>query len=153
MLYREILVPVDGSSASHRALDHAVELARDEHARLTIVVVVPPPRGAATAAAAAALPARRQAWEDILERARERVPGDVGLTTLFLDGAPGREISRLASSGTYDVVVMGTHGRGRLAGALIGSVSREVLHSAATPVLLVRADCEGAVPFVPATGA
>ena len=32
---------------------------------------------------------------------------------------------------------MGTHGRGRLAGALLGSVSRGVLHCADTPVLLI----------------
>jgi nucleotide-binding universal stress UspA family protein len=150
MLYREILVPIDGSKASDRALDHAIALAREEHARLTLVVVTPPPKAAASAAAAAALPAQRRAWEDTLQRGRERVPDDVGLTTLLLDGVPGQVISRLASSGTYDVVVMGTHGRGRLAGAFVGSVSREVLHSTSTPVLLVRAECESAAPLAEA---
>jgi hypothetical protein len=38
---------------------------------------------------------------------------------------------------------MGTHGRGRLAGALLGSVSREVLHCARMPVLLLPAKCAG----------
>ncbi|MDX6690756.1 MAG: hypothetical protein QOG15_2213 [Solirubrobacteraceae bacterium] len=152
MLYREILVPIDGSRAAGRALDHAVALAREEHARITLVVVIPPPKSAA-AAAASALPVQRRAWEEILERGRERVPDDVGLTTLLLDGAPGRVISRLASSAQYDVVVMGTHGRGRLAGALVGSVSREVLHSTSTPVLLVRADCESAQSAPPESSA
>jgi nucleotide-binding universal stress UspA family protein len=141
MLYREILVAIDGSAASDRALDHAIALAREEHARLTIVVVIPPVKGG-SAAEAGALLALRQTWEEVLETGRERVPDDVGVTTLLLEGPPAQEIARLAATAEHDVIVMGTHGRSRLAGALLGSVSREVLHRTATPVLLVRADCE-----------
>ncbi|MEA2195541.1 MAG: hypothetical protein QOG42_1975 [Solirubrobacteraceae bacterium] len=138
MLYREILVAVDGSRESQRALEHAAALARDEHARLTLVTVVAPvtvsPVPTLTSSACV-----RDAYAEILATARDTVPGDVGVTTIFVEGSPAREIARLAKSGRFDLVVMGTHGRGRIAGALLGSVSREVLHCVRTPVLLVPA--------------
>jgi len=136
VLYREILVAVDGSRESQRALDHAVELARDEHARLTLVTVVAPVT-LSQVSALTSVACVRDAYAKVLHNARDAVPDDVGVTTMLLEGNPAREIVRLARTGRYDLVVMGTHGRSRLAGALLGSVSREVLHCAQTPVLLM----------------
>jgi nucleotide-binding universal stress UspA family protein len=142
VLYREILVAVDGSRESQRALAHAAALARDEHARLTLVTVIAPvtvsPVPTLTSAACV-----RDAYAEVLADARDSVPDDVGVTTILIDGSPAREIVRLAKTGRFDLVVMGTHGRGRLAGALLGSVSREVLHCARMPVLLLPTKCAG----------
>lgn len=138
MLYREILVAVDGSRESQRALEHAVALAREEHARLTLVTVIAPV-SIAPGPALTPVPSIRQTYGEILAKARDTVPEDVGVTTLLLEGAPAKEIVGLTRTGRYDLVVMGTHGRGRLAGALLGSVSRGVLHCAQTPVLLIPA--------------
>lgn len=136
MLYREILVAVDGSRESQRALEHAVALAREEHARLTLVTVIAPV-SIAPGPTLTPVPSIRQTYGEILARARDTVPEDVGVTTLLLEGSPAKEIVGLTRTGRYDLVVMGTHGRGRLAGALLGSVSRGVLHCAQTPVLLI----------------
>lgn len=136
MLYREILVAVDGSRESLRALEHAVQLAREEHARLTLVTVVAPV-SVAPVPTLTSVPSIRETYGEILAKARDAVPDDVGVTTILLEGVPAKEIVGLTRKRDFDLVIMGTHGRGRLAGALLGSVSRGVLHCAQTPVLLV----------------
>lgn len=51
---------------------------------------------------------------------------------------PAREIARLANSGRFDLVVMGSHGRGALGAAALGSVVQEVLALTKMPVLVIR---------------
>jgi nucleotide-binding universal stress UspA family protein len=137
MLYRNILVAVDGSEHSHAALEHAVALAQEQHARLTVMTVMPPVSAAAVAGSAQVLPLQQECWSRILDEAVAAIPNDVGLIRLMARGKPAREIARQISEGEYDLVVMGTHGRGRIGDAVVGSVSREVLHRSKTPVLLI----------------
>jgi nucleotide-binding universal stress UspA family protein len=137
MLYRNILVAVDGSEHSRAALEHAVALAHEQHARLTLMTVMPPVSAAAVAGSAQVLSLQEECWSRTLDEAVAGVPDDVGLTRRFACGKPAREIARQVREGDYDLVVMGTHGRGRLGDAVIGSVSREVLHRSKTPLLLV----------------
>ena len=53
-------------------------------------------------------------------------------------GQPGEQIAKLAESGQFDLVMMGSHGHGALAGLVMGSVATQVLAHCAVPVLLVR---------------
>lgn len=53
-------------------------------------------------------------------------------------GPPAREIVRLARAGRFDLVVMGSHGRSGLAGAMLGSVVQRVLALGKQPVLVMR---------------
>ena len=55
----------------------------------------------------------------------------------WLGGAPAETIIAVAGDGAYDLIVMGTHGRGRLQAALLGSVSHAVAVRAGRPVLVV----------------
>ncbi|HEY8583907.1 MAG TPA: universal stress protein [Capillimicrobium sp.] len=134
-LYRSILVAVDGSADARAALDHAVELARDQRALLTIVTVVPPLSSPALIAGASQQ-GMSACFERSLAEHRDAVPDDVPITTRLLTGPPARKLAELAAD--HDLLVMGTHGRGRVGDALLGSVSREVVHLSAVPVLLVR---------------
>jgi nucleotide-binding universal stress UspA family protein len=59
-------------------------------------------------------------------------------TTKLLTGNPAREITKYADSVNADLIVVGSHGYGAIAGALIGSVSRGILHGTTRPVLIVR---------------
>jgi nucleotide-binding universal stress UspA family protein len=51
---------------------------------------------------------------------------------------PAQEIARLAAELDCDLIVMGTHGRGRIAGLVMGSVAMKVVHLSTVPVTLVK---------------
>ena len=56
----------------------------------------------------------------------------------FRSGAPAAEITRYAMEADIDLIVMGTHGRGFVAHAVLGSVAEKVVRTAPCPVLTVR---------------
>lgn len=134
-VFHRILVPHDGSPDSDAALELAVSLARDQNATLTLLTVVPELSAAATSVAGAY--DLDGVYGDINRRACDAVAADITLRTVVRHGAPAHVITDLAAD--HDLVVMGTHGRGRLGEALAGSVSRAVVHALRGPVLLMRA--------------
>ena len=143
-VYHKILVAFDGSANARRALAHAVSLARDQCARLTLLTVIPP-RGAIGIAGGATSAAETMigCYSEILHSAAASIPDDVGITTQLVEGSPARCIVKRAVAGHHDLIVMGSRGRGRLAGALLGSVSNRVLQASPVPVLIVHAAPEG----------
>lgn len=58
--------------------------------------------------------------------------------TVLQTGDPGPRIARYAAEGGYDLVVLGSHGHGALAGLVLGSVVTKVLAVCAVPVLVTR---------------
>ncbi len=60
------------------------------------------------------------------------------LKTVTKVGPAGETIAKVAESGKYDLIVMGTHGHGSLGKLVMGSVSTQVLANCQVPVLLVR---------------
>jgi nucleotide-binding universal stress UspA family protein len=109
---RRILAAVDGSPESWEALRHAIAVAVEHSALLTIVAVVPEPR-LYTGIGPLMLPfspatLRRDAEREVcrlLAAARDEVPADVSVTTQLLHGHCARAIANLANCGDYDVVV------------------------------------------------
>jgi nucleotide-binding universal stress UspA family protein len=73
-----------------------------------------------------------------LHEAIEGVPVDVGVESRLVHGKPARRILEIAQEHRCDLIVMGSHGHGRLHGALIGCTSATVLRESTIPVLLVR---------------
>ncbi|MGB5985241.1 MAG: universal stress protein [Desulfobacterales bacterium] len=53
-------------------------------------------------------------------------------------GDPANRIVQTARSGSYDLVIMGTHGHSKLDDLMIGSVARDVVHNSPVPVMVVR---------------
>ena len=143
MSFHRILVAVDGSRHSDMALAHAIELARDGNARLTILTATPSPPGVAlTGPAAAAIAATAAGIEHdfdaLLREAVDRVPDDLPVTTVHASGPPAHAILSEVERGNHDLIVMGSRGLG-LARALMGSVSHRVLRHAPGAVLIVHA--------------
>jgi nucleotide-binding universal stress UspA family protein len=139
-MYDKILVAVDHSEVSDRALDAARDLAllsegevwvlhmrEREVAVKTGVSLSDESMDEASAAVAAAV--------DKLTAAGVKAHGDVG-TTLF--GYAARNIVDDAKEHDVDVIVMGSRGRGDLAGLILGSTAHKVIHLADRPVLIVR---------------
>lgn len=59
-------------------------------------------------------------------------------TFTYRIGAPGPLIAKFAEQGGFDLIILGTHGHGAIAGLVMGSVATKVVARCATPVLLVR---------------
>jgi nucleotide-binding universal stress UspA family protein len=138
--YPRILVAVDETPAAAFALRHVVPYAVDQHSRLTLVTVVPhPPR----AVAAAGLSPERIADEmerqaaTHLRKVAATLPQDVSVTTILRHGDPAEEILAVVREHLVDLICMGARGRGRVTGALLGSVSTAVLHHSQVPVIVL----------------
>ena len=139
-MYDKILVAVDRSETSDRALLAARDLAllsngevwvlhlrEREVAVKTGMSLSDESMDEASAAVAAAV--------DKLTAAGVKAHGDVG-TTVF--GYAARNIIDDAIEHDVDVIVMGSRGRGDLAGLILGSTAHKVIHLADRPVLIVR---------------
>ena len=140
-VYRNILVAVDGSPDADAALAHAAELARDQRARLTLVTAVPQVPATALLASGAAPPRSEvvKHYAELLRVAAADLPEDISVTTLLVEGPPARALVERSKSGAFDLIVMGSHGHGRLHTSLLGCVSQKVLSASPIPVLLIRA--------------
>jgi nucleotide-binding universal stress UspA family protein len=142
---RRLVHPTDFSPASGPAFRKALELAKQNGATLLIVHVLPTLPMVADAYMAASaydemLRAQRLQAEKAMGRfvKRARAAG-VRATGHVVDfGAVSEAISRFAKRQRADLIVMGTHGYGILARALLGSVAERVISRASCPVMTVR---------------
>lgn len=144
-MFRNILVSVDGSEQSDRALDEAIDIAQADQARLTILTAInQPPVWATSAMAAGAYAVSAADLEkeavDLMRRAVKRVPDDVPVTTVISRKPIRNALMHRLRSSDYDLLVMGSRGRGALTASVLGSVSHYALNHSPIPVLIVHAD-------------
>jgi nucleotide-binding universal stress UspA family protein len=146
-MYRNILVPVDGSDTSASGLLEAIKLAKADGARLRLVHVVNTAVVAMEYAAAFAeldnLPQKlRDNGEATLQQAESVVRQNGLQSESMLVGTTmdntGELIVNQAKEWPADVIVMGTHGRRGLARLVLGSNAEYVLRHTPVPILLVR---------------
>jgi nucleotide-binding universal stress UspA family protein len=148
-MFRHLLVATDGSRDSDEALAQAIDLAACEHATLTIFTAVAALPGAAylgagaVAAAGVAREAQAQA-EAVLRAAVDRVPNDISVNSILSSEPVRSALLGTVAKGPYDLVVMGSRGRGAVRSVLLGSVSHHLLHHSPVPVLIVHADTDRA---------
>jgi nucleotide-binding universal stress UspA family protein len=140
----KILVPVDGSPCSLRAVDHLAGHAGWFRERPEIHLLhVQPPVPIAGALAHVGKETLRAHYEEesrphLVEPERRLESAGVVPTLHIHVGLPAEVIVKVAGELGADLIVMGTHGRGGLAGLVLGSVANHVLQQAACPVLLVK---------------
>ena len=152
-MFLNILVGIDGSSASRRALEFAIELARVGNARLTLITVAPPPSSYVTLAGVSPETMQREIdkWaQRMLAEAAATVPDEVIAHRVERRGHAGPEIIKELRRGGYDLVVLGSRGRGRAQENLFGSVNAYVHFHASTPLLSVPAEPEATEAPAPA---
>lgn len=141
MAFKKILVAVDFSDASRKALKVADEIAYESESRLTIMHVVPT-AGIAVMELSFVLPADElnrwamQAEEQLTRWSKElRLPR----SRVALEAMSGDPVAQIEeASRTHDLVVVGTHGRRGISRFLLGSVAERVARAAHCSVLLVR---------------
>ncbi|GAA2164910.1 universal stress protein [Pedococcus bigeumensis] len=142
-----VVVGVDASQPSERALDLAAEMAAVSGAPLHIVHVAhgffSPDAQAYVESARAGTEhtnAVRAQAEDIVHRAADRARAafaNLPIETEVLYGSAGHVLSPLGEHAS--LIVVGTRGHGGFAGLLLGSVSHTVIHEAPCPVMIARA--------------
>jgi nucleotide-binding universal stress UspA family protein len=145
-VFHNILVSIDSSRHSDAALTEAIDLAQSGNARLTILTAVPKPATWTTPAAAAtgalAPQLEREATETLC-RAVDRVPESIPVTKILTHEPIRAALSHQLETGKYDLLVLGSRGRGALAASLLGSVSHYALNHGQVPVLIVHASDPG----------
>ena len=136
-----VVVGVDGSQGSARALDWALHEALDRQAPLRIVTAWSwdtTSTGSGSASAGLARQAR-QTQEALVRGVLARFPGDLPeLTTELVQADPASALIEHSADG--DLLVLGSRGMGGAAGAVIGSVADACLRHCSCPVVVVPAD-------------
>jgi nucleotide-binding universal stress UspA family protein len=145
-MYTRILVPVDGSEASTRGLDEAIDLAGHLRARLQLVhvvepyVMVTPETMPITVHQIAQI--RRNAGINLLQESENKAKSTgVEVAVELIEtpgGSAGEYIVNNAKENRADLIVCGTHGRRGVRRMLMGSDAEYIVRRAPVPVLLVR---------------
>lgn len=137
-MYRQILVPTDGSEGSKAAVEHAIDLATAYGAVLHTLYVIDTNVGAEAGMVGifdTLEEAGENAIEDVLQQVEaadvETARGEV------VQGTPHRAILEYTDEHDIDLVVMGTHGRTGIDRYLLGSVTEKVVRLSEVPVLTV----------------
>lgn len=126
-----LLAPLDGSALAEEAVELAISLLRPQLIDLTILVVQQHSEYIA--------PAYNHALDSYCEQVMDRLGEQAAtLSLLVAHGDPAEEIKRAAVEGGHDLVVMSTHGHGRLLRTLVGSITDRVLRISEVPVLVIQ---------------
>jgi nucleotide-binding universal stress UspA family protein len=141
-----IIVGVDGSGHSHRALDWAISEAAIRHAPLTVLTV----QQVMTSfwAGPAVYPEDAELAEQARKTVQDETDGALGklaedarppeVTVLAVVGLPAEAILGVAKDA--DMIVVGSRGAGGFKKLLLGSVASQVTHHAQVPVVVIPAD-------------
>jgi nucleotide-binding universal stress UspA family protein len=147
-MFKNILLPTDGSPLAQKAVVVGVELAKAVGAKVTGFVAAPPatpivyrhhlPVGFAQPAEHQQMIAKMTAeYLGFVEQTAKQagVPFEAAHK---VDDFPADAILDIVSKKNCDLIVIGTHGAGGLRGVLIGSVAQKVLNQAKVPVMTIR---------------
>jgi nucleotide-binding universal stress UspA family protein len=136
-----ILVPVDFSDPSKKAVKYGLSLAAEFNARLIIAHIVPDYRGLDYTFPTEAYDLEKLAYQDARTRMSELLPANYRdktiVETLIKGGDVKDEILGLVQEKNIDLVVMGSHGRRNFERLFLGSVTERMLRQLPVPVLTV----------------
>ncbi len=138
-----ILVPLDGSKLSERALEKAEIFAKALQAEIILTRVIENPLAAAPEAGPAV---EKKVAGETIDQAQAYLEGAVaslrgkGIAgrAIVQEGLPHSAILGLAEKENVDFIVMSTHGRTGLSKMVLGSVAEKVIYTAKRPVMLVK---------------
>lgn len=141
-MYKKILVPTDSSDFSKRAFKEALAIAELTGGEVVLLNVTHAPEAYWGYTANYGIEVNEDALKQLgkmaLDLTRNDVVTSIPVKEIIRYGSPALQIAEVSKDENIDLIVMGSHGRGFVAGALIGSVSQRVLHQAKCPVLMVK---------------
>jgi nucleotide-binding universal stress UspA family protein len=155
-LFSRILVPLDGSEHSLKALEQAALIAAKFSGKITLIhvyslsvqpIMLPEP----STMSSPTIPiltgeeltkiaeATRAAGKRILDDGEEKLrTKKVKVEKILVEGHAVQEIVRVANEGNYDLIVIGARGISHIREILLGSVTDGVIHHARCPVLVIK---------------
>ncbi|MFN8453271.1 MAG: universal stress protein [Anaerolineae bacterium] len=139
-MFKHIVVAVDGSEHSDRALEYAKMLAECFGSLLRLVHAFPQTSDLLGYEEYEKLVSRRESTgQAVLDEARQKLgQTHIDVHEELLEGPPAEAILAVAETRQADLIVMGTRGLSTIPGLLLGSVSHKVIRHAACPVMLTR---------------
>ena len=141
-MFTNVLVPVDGSDNSYRALDAALLLTEKLGSSITVVNVieqVPITHIESEKLLSELLEAYKKENQEILSNC-SNIATEKGLSikTLLLQGNPASVILDYSKKEKFDLVIMGSRGMGKFKQLILGSVSSKIVHHSPCEILLIR---------------
>lgn len=154
-MFQKILVALDGSKHSLKALEIAVQITKEFNGKMTLIHVysvgvtpismpetatLPPSIPVASTAEISKMIADiRETSAKVLAEGKERAKNEgVEAETLLKEGHVVHEIVKAATEGKFDLIVMGARGLSMIKELLLGSVSDGVIRNAPCPVLVTK---------------
>jgi len=149
-MYKQILVPLDGSELSDYVFPHLETVVKGcEKPHVTLLRVVEPVTMAfgTEAVTLAAVQQLQTMMDQQAEDAKKYLNNAAGklrkqginISTVQLEGLPAEMIIGYAEKNKADLLIMSTHGRSGISRAIFGSVAEKVLRGVCCPVMMVRA--------------
>jgi nucleotide-binding universal stress UspA family protein len=136
---KKILVPLDGSKNSIRGLDEAINIARQCQATITGYYVIPVSKPKIDEPISRLEKVFLDHAAKFMNKAKTRA-AKKGI--LFNDrisyGDEGHRIVEFSKRNNFDIIVIGSRGRGSVKEVFLGSTSNYVLHKSQKPVLIVK---------------
>ena len=138
-MYEKILVPVDGSEHSKRALKEAIKLAKMTGGNITLLNVNPNGSSIASLHRQPNCEMVQNKEKGVLVEGQKIAETEgILVETLLLEGQIVHEILKTAKEGHYDLIVVGARGLSKLEEIMLGSVSHGVTETATCPVIVTR---------------
>ena len=148
---KKILVPVDGSSQSKKAIEQAISLANKYGSEVTLISVVEVEADVAYSELGIVMSGEYASVREMLVKIKEESSGkmlDAIISSLDCTGVTLKKVVKVgsahpeivdeATNGTYDLIVMGHRGLNPLKRFFMGSVAKRVIEDAPCSVLIVK---------------
>lgn len=138
-LYMNILVPLDGSDYSQKALIQACDLAKNHQSNLILVYVVDKPLSLNLLDRKEYLGILRKFGEKVLIKGKETAKEEgIDATTIMKEGNIANEIVKLAKIKKCNLIIVGSKGLGATARFFLGSVSNKLATNSPCSILIVK---------------
>jgi len=145
-MIKRIMVPTDGSDFSRKALKTALDLARKFQAEIVLLYVPHTPEAYWGYNPAFTITVTDEQKKQIKDAGDKTIKytlkdfdlSDIVMKTKIIQGNPSNVILEEVSNEKIDLIIMGSHGYGVMAGAVLGSVSQRVLRKSTCSVLIAK---------------
>lgn len=143
-MYKKILLPTDGSEHAARAAEHALWIAHQSNAKLTIISVIEStfivglPSADVTDEIRDMLKTEAQKHLNKIQKLAEQKGYTVDMELVVKEGSPASAILKYSEEENIDLIIMGTSGKSGIDRLLMGSVAQNITKSSKCPVLIVQ---------------